>query len=359
MLSATLAAAVNDAKALEQQQVQDQFTITQLTTDLAAAKARIAELEGTVTPPPPPPPPATTFKVGSYMGHGAGQIDDSAQWFKDQTGVYPKVVMTYSGDPSGWFVADADLTEGKKWLDADPSRLIVLSILPIGNDQQQGWDDAAWDSKHSNLATRLVSLGIASRVIIRLGWEMNATYVPTWGYQAKSKSAADMQAAQAGYKRMFRRIAPLYRAKGLRTNWCTNFWQTNNTYYPFDSRLWYPGADVVDIHGIDYYDIWLPGITSSSTPDQRWAATKAILDGAKAYATQQGKPFAVDEWGCFPLSGAPAYGGGDNPTFITESGKWQKANCMYSVYFESAGGGVGVDLTALPKARAAFAAVFA
>ena len=87
------------------------------------------------------------------------------------------------------------------------------------------------------VAKNIASRGIASQVVIRLGWEMNGTWFP-WSTNAD------------GYKRMWRRLIPQYRAVSgaFRFDWCTNGGSPN-------PESWYPGDDVVDVIAMDQYDI--------------------------------------------------------------------------------------------------------
>jgi hypothetical protein len=256
------------------------------------------------------------------------------------------VAMTYSIDLGivHQMFASAELDGCAAWVKADPDRLLVLSVRGIASDLARQWDNTRDDAKHLALAHDLKARGIAARTVIRYGWEMQGSWFP-WG---PTKTGDGTQAP--GFVRMFRRVAKLYRAvPELRINWCANG-------CPQNAGAWWPGDDVVDIVGMDRYDAWVGNILD---PAKRWARVGADFDRQAAFADAHGKAKSLDEWACWH-TGSPAYGGGDSPYFVTSVAKHLADHgYLYSTYFDSSAGGVGVTLADCPKARAAYMAAFA
>jgi hypothetical protein len=82
----------------------------------------------------------------------------------------------------------------------------------------------------------------------------------------------------------------------------------------------YPGDDIVDIIGVDFYDMW-PAYPDKAAWDADYNATQnggprglgAWFDLAKSH----GKKFSVPEWGVNNVNRDPNGGGGfDNPYYI-------------------------------------------
>ena len=84
----------------------------------------------------------------------------------------------------------------------------------------------------------------------------------------------------------------------------------------------YPGDDVVDIVGLDIFDMKWQDTTSS--PEQRWSFLLNQFNGLIAhrdFAAQHGKPLSFPEWGLY-AKGDVQGGGGDNPYYIDRMADW-------------------------------------
>lgn len=327
----------------------DLATLVPKVRDLEAANAakdtRIAALEDELDrlTHPPAPAPALTLKHGGFRTHPAGAFSSYAADFAKVTATTPLVGMTYTAQPRDALMAPAELDDITKWMRADPRRLLVLSVSLIDDSIYRKFDDTRFDFQHTAFADRLAARGLADRTIVRIGWEPNGyygIYTFPWG----PASAADVDGKP--YIRAFRRIAPIYRSRGMRTNWCPNA-------FPANAGNWYPGDDVVDNIGIDTYDMGSPTLTD---PIKRWEQMQLPhLERHAAFARTHGKTMSIDEWGLV----AAGYGGGDNPYHIDSTFDWAETQgFLYAVYFDSDAGGVRMRLnnTYAPKSLARYTA---
>jgi beta-mannanase len=225
------------------------------------------------------------------------------------------------------------------WLRADPTRRVILGVPMLQVESAGDFSNTSYDQYFVRLAQTLKDRGIASQVIIRLGYEMNGDWMP-WGRQHSMDGS--------GFRAMWRRVVPQMKAvHPLLFDWCI---------VPDDPALagagygpnFYPGDDVVDIIGLDVYDSWVSG-----TPDQRWQQTVTKLDWAASFAGAHGKPMSLDEWGLWNASNS--HGGGDNPTYITNMLRWAVDHeLLWTSYFNSPEGSVENRLQDNPNGLNAF-----
>jgi hypothetical protein len=199
------------------------------------------------------------------------------------------------------------------------------------------YDNTSYDANFRSLANKINDRGIAGKVIIRLGWEMNGNWFP-WG-----------DGNYDGYKRMWRRLVPQFRAvnSAFKFNWCPNGFVTSVV------EKWYPGDDVVDYIGTDTYDIvWnKPG----GDPAYRWSVVGPNVQNQAAFAAAHGKQAVLDEWALWTASDSTQGGGGDDPTYVTNMLNWAKNhNYLYHAYFNVTAGGVGMTLSNAPNGLAAY-----
>lgn len=227
------------------------------------------------------------------------------------------------------------------WLRANPSRRLVLTVPMLLTSAAGDFHNTSYDQYFVRLAQSIKDHGIASQVVIRLGYEMYGDWMP-WGRQYAGNGDG------SGFRDMWRRVVPQMKA-----------------VYPFvfdwnivpDTAAaagagygpnFYPGDDVVDVVGIDLYDLWVKG-----SPDQRWQETVAKLDWTAGFAAAHGKAMSYDEWGLW--SSGNANGGGDNPTYITGMLSWATSHhLLWTSYFNSTVGQVDTTLQANPASLAAF-----
>jgi hypothetical protein len=268
---------------------------------------------------------ASTVALGLHYGadDSTSQYEAFGTWLGRK--VMYRVVFanrtSWAEISSPWF-----LNVSRQWVNSDPARIEVIT-LPLLPTTDAG-DFAAiirgeHDSKFTSFAQRVQSLGIASRVIVRLGWEGNGDWYP-WAY------ASD----PSGYRGAFRRAVQRMRAAapGLRFEWNVSC-RASRRGGPAAWTEGYPGDDVVDIISMDVYDEWISS----------WASMRdgeAGLNEFRNFAISHNKPEAYPEWGC--STNSSAQGGGDNPTFVENMKNWfagRPGQVLYHGYWNTSAGG--------------------
>jgi len=230
------------------------------------------------------------------------------------------------------------------WVQAVPDRRLVLSVpmLPASAQGQLAAGAAgSFDSYFRSLAQSMVARGLGNSVV-RVGWEANGSW---FAWNATQDPAS--------WKAFYRRIVLTMRSvsgAGFSFDWTAN----PGTSLSFAS--FYPGDDVVDIVGLDVYDIKWQDTTSS--PEQRWNFVLNQFNGLIAhrdFAAQHGKPLSFPEWGLY-AKGDEQGGGGDNPYFIDRMADWfANNNVAYQAYFSWGTS----DLSSFPNGKARYSARFA
>jgi Glycosyl hydrolase family 26 len=198
----------------------------------------------------------------------------------------------------------------------------VLSFgVPILPEEARGDFPAVVQGKHDRIykdMARDLKANGRKRSIVRIGWEANGDWFP---WSAEASDAADYVAAYRHIVGVMREITPdlvidfdLGCGTPLRG-------QTDR----LDAlRLLYPGDDVVDAVGCDFFD-WY---TTAATDDASWLrSTKpenavGIQDIAD-FARVHGKGLTYPEWG---LASREEGGTGDNSFFIEKVRSFFEAN---------------------------------
>lgn len=238
-----------------------------------------------------------------------------------------------------------------KWVKATNNRKMVLGLPMLQNENYGQFSlglTGEFDTYFRQLGENLVANGLGDS-IIRLGYEANCDTIGPW--QATDNPA--------GYKQLFRHQVAVLRAvpgSNFSFDWTVcNGLQTGKPLNSFES--FYPGNDVVDIIGIDIYDVkWG---SPNATPQQRWDYTVGRRMGVNelvAFAKQKSKPISYPEWGLYKPGDAFA-GGGDNPYFIERMAElMNKTSPVYQAYFNlDWGGGI---LSDFPNGEATFRTIF-
>jgi hypothetical protein len=204
-----------------------------------------------------------------------------------------------------------------------------------------------YDRHFRDLGALLVAHGHAD-AFLRIGWEFNGDWYP---WAAKDDPAA--------WKAYFRRIvAALRSVPGQRFRIVWNPAQGEQRIAP--DRL-YPGDDVVDVIGLDFYNqSWGPG---AGDPAARWENLRTMpygLDWLARFGREHRKPVALPEWGTGTRP--DGHGGGDDPLFVAGVARWIAANDVaYHVYWDYDAGDFNGELSSgrQPRAAAAFRRAFA
>lgn len=284
-----------------------------------------------------------TILTGVYSGPGKIKTHQSFEAWLGKKVPYATDYIDYKG---GW---QKDFVDSKLWLmqpwgdwvKKQAGRKLVLGVPMLQNENYGQFNVGTrgdFDNYFRMLAQELVDNGLGSS-IIRLGYEANCDTIGPW--QATNNPE--------GYKQLFRRqVAVLRSAPGsnFKIDWTVcNGLQNGKPLNSFAS--FYPGDDVVDIIGIDIYDVkWQD---SRATPQQRWDHIVSRPMGVNQlinFAQGHKKPISVPEWGLYKPGDSFA-GGGDNPFFIEKMVELMNATKpVYQSYFNiDWGGGVLSDFS--------------
>lgn len=179
----------------------------------------------------------------------------------------------------------------------------------------------AYDQYYRTYGSELVRLGRGNSVV-RLGWEANGDWY-SWSV------GSDV----GNYKTCFRRQVAAIRSTSprVRIDWNMN----KDSHMAVSVAQAYPGDDVVDIVGVDFYDMWPAYPDRAAWIADYWSTQKGGPRGLGtwlAFAKQHGKPLSVPEWGTTPTD----EGGGDHPIYIQAMQEFFTAhadNIAYETYF--------------------------
>ena len=247
---------------------------------------------------------AAPAKLGVYQGAGCTGVQRMPK-FTSWLGRGPDVVLEFIS----WDVLEKGGTWAVNcWKKAGHDSVVFsMPMLPGGNRATLA-DGAAgkFDDLFSRYGAELVKRGYADSVI-RIGWEFNFNWY-AW------RASADPQSWVA----YWRRIVSVLRSvpgQNFKFDWCPAAGGS------FKVESVYPGDDVVDIIGMDFYNV--PVDQKSVTPEQRWESRMNMKYGLKwhrDFAVQHGKQMSYPEWGTGKRKDGA--GGGDDPYFIDQMAQW-------------------------------------
>jgi beta-mannanase len=176
--------------------------------------------------------------------------------------------------------------------------------------------------------------GKSGAVFLRFAHEMNGTWYP---WTVTSGNVNDFHAAWRLFYGLVRSEYPAARVV---------FSPNNDTVTDVPVGQIWPGDDVVDVVGVDYYDGY-PAVTDAGV----WASVVNATEGGgqpygpgawQAFAVAHGKPLAFPEWGLRS---------GDHPEFVQgmhdffaahaagAAGSSLAGKVIYDVYFDIANSG--------------------
>jgi hypothetical protein len=279
----------------------------------------------------------------------AGDTTGALATFSHQVGqqVNCAVLFSYSNQGwaqwvSPWFTHHSPGgTDWSPWIEADPSqRRIVITQEMVPADVPANWRvlgaRGGYDGYARQLAANLVAAGMGSAVI-RLGHEMNGTT-----YHDSLGSDPGEYRDWADY------WAQIVRA--MRSVPGAHFlfdWNVNAGYRDIPLNSYYPGNDVVDMIGIDVYDVGMPGDPKDQA--SRWASLSGEpggLDQIVAFARAHHKPLSFPEWGVINTADG---GIGDDPAYVQGIvNQISQNSVVYQAYFDRPAGGV-LPLQDAPK----------
>ena len=259
--------------------------------------------------------------MGVYSGPGyVAQHDAFAEWIPAPV----PYAIEFMESRYGWdeMLHPWVLDTWAPWVKAASGRRLALSVplLPTeAKGQLAAGAAGSFDPYFRTLAQNLVNRGLGTS-IIRLGWEANGSWFP-WS------AVPDPASWRAFYRRT---VVAMRAVPGA----AFTFDLTLNPGQSLSFADLYPGDDVVDVIGLDVYDVMWQD--STSTPEQRWSfllnQPNGLIDH-RDFAAARGKPLSFPEWGLY-AAGDVYGGGGDNPYFIDRMADWFAANNVaYQGYF--------------------------
>ncbi len=277
--------------------------------------------------------------AGAFVTWGSVGRERTLQTWEKWLGQPPSSVLgvDFYGDVSWQDFQKLEWVPGV-WSKLNPARNVVWSVpltakgTPL-SEVANGSHDAEFEAAARAIATS------QPNAIIRLGWEMN---VSSLAWFAGSH--------EADYIAAFRRVVGIFRrySDGFKYDWCPG-WGPQD----LAADLVYPGDDVVDIIGLDVYDVGYEG-----PPEERWTnhhlKNAFGLEWHRDFAAKHSKPISYPEWGVGPS--------GDNPYFVQKMRDWfaeNESRIAYAAYFDVNGlWPTQIDNNQFPKSQQQFRTLF-
>jgi hypothetical protein len=218
------------------------------------------------------------------------------------------------------------LTAGFEWADYDGPMDVAIGAIGPGESWGQAANGAYDDRWRQSLTNLRAIRGDRGQVFIRFAHESNGDWYP-W-----SVDAGEVQAFKAAWARFRGLQQSLYPEARLVFNV-----NRESIGSGVDWRQTFPGAALVDVHSVDYYNQW-PAVTTAqewaaSLDDvDQWGAPKG-LEAHRAFAESQGLPMAVSEWSAnADFTDSPAYIEGMYDFFRTHAGSGP-GDLLYEILF--------------------------
>jgi hypothetical protein len=196
-----------------------------------------------------------------------------------------------------------------------PDRNMLFSV-PLATKQDRSLAhvaDGQYDETFESVARSIAK--VYPHAIIRIGWEFNADWY-SWSAKGRAQD----------YINAFRHVAKIFKAASpdFTIDWCPDHGFSANM--PADVA--YPGDDVVDVIGMDFYNDYRWG-NYKDDPEKRWEWYKTFsygLDWQAKFAAAHRKPMSMPEWGV----------NRDDPLFISKMHEWLTSHdFVYEAYWNS------------------------
>ncbi|WP_242138290.1 glycosyl hydrolase [Sphingomonas sp. TREG-RG-20F-R18-01] len=245
----------------------------------------------------------------------------------------------------------AQMQSGAQWAlgcwQGQPYRLAVGLPLIVKGGTLSAAAAGEHDAEFQKIGALLVAKG-QPNAIIRLGWEFNGDWYPWSG----NKDTVSFVGA-------FRHVVGVLRAvPGQRFRIVWNPSLGSGTAAP--QALW-PGDDVVDLIGIDFYNqSWRAQDTDPAVRWQGYLSANYGLDWVATFAAAHGKAIVVPEWGTGTRP--DGHGWGDDPLFIHNMAAWMRTHRVaYQSYWDFTASDYDSTMSAgkFPQALAAYKTEFA
>jgi glycosyl hydrolase family 26 len=292
--------------------------------------------------------PALDKRVCAYSSHSIASLNALSRSIGrdvDCAVVFNNASPDWAGWQKPWFTrsppADHNWTAWATAPGKHRTLIISQNLFPSslnGTNWRQAGASGAFTGHAKTLARNLVAAGLGHSVI-RLSHEANGTWGPD------NIGSNDAQFAQ--WRQFWRNtVLAMKSVPGAHFKFD---WTINARVRPISLAKFYPGDDVVDIVGIDAYDVGVP-------PGQnRWTTLYNSPDGigdVVRFARAHGKPLSFPEWGIGPQGGAQQ-AGGDDPAYVNGIARVVRKNdTAYQAYFYS--GAYQAQLKRSPRSLAAY-----
>lgn len=281
---------------------------------------------------------------GSYGGP-ACHARERLQGLDDAVGSPQTVVLDFlAADSWQAMVSTAKLVT--RCHPAGLGRRLVISVPMLPRPEADKLDAVAnglHDATFVSIARVLVESGHRD-AIVRLGWEFNGGWFP---WRAKGRE----EIWKAAWRRA---VASMRSVQGQAFLFDWTYTLSDHDATPVE--LAYPGDDVVDVVGADFYhQTWFTDDPSDALRWQRYLKAPRGLDWLSRFATSHGKWISLPEWGTgYRPDG---HGGGDSPAFVQSTLRWIAGNrVLYHAYWNYPAKDFRAELSAddLRGARAAY-----
>lgn len=286
---------------------------------------------------------ALTAATGVYRGAGCTGRDRMAPFTK-MLGRKPAMVTEFAENSNWTNMLNSVTWSAKCWNGAYRMVQSVPMLMSTGTlaEGAQGANDAHFVALGKTLVANK-----QPNAIIRIGWEFNGDWY-RWA------AANDPVAFIAYYRRI---VAAMRSVPGQQFKFV---WNPALGLQKIAAELVYPGNDVVDFIGFDVYNqSWRP---QDTTPELRWQGLLTQTNGLNwvaSFAASKGKWIALPEWGTGTRP--DGHGGGDDPLFIANMGKWIAGNrVIFQNYWDYAAPDFNGELSngAQPNSGLAYQAAF-
>jgi hypothetical protein len=226
--------------------------------------------------------------LGVYCGNSTSDVTQFEGWLGRQV----DGILGYTGNAS-W--SDYDGSVGWAaglWAALDRRVLWSVPLIPTGASLAEA-AAGSYDDHYKKAAQTLATFRTQESVLyIRTGWEFNGDWFP---WAAKGK-AQDFAGAFRHFVTAFRGVSSRFRFE----------WNVNVGDVGMNPEDAYPGDDIVDIVGMDFYwnTQWDP-----KDPAAAWNSMVTRTYGLswhQDFAKAHGKPTAYSEWGVM-ADGAETY----------------------------------------------------
>jgi hypothetical protein len=210
---------------------------------------------------------------------------------------------------------------------ADSGLTTVIGIPPYPTDVSGSLQDCAsgaYDDEWRAIGTSIADAGIASRTIVRLGWEFNGDWYPWTAWDPDAFAECWRRAVGAAEEQ----------APDLRWDWTVNIGVGAGLDDP--ARAW-PGDEWVDIVGVDAYDNW-PYACDLQGWEANYRWRELGLEHWLAFAKEHDKPLSVPEWGT-SIEADEDHACPDNAFFVERMLDFFRTNAdaiAYEAYFNHA-----------------------